>query len=82
VTARASRALPLTEEQQRAIDLARGRGGKLVHGEQTLDLWGPPDYQQDKDGLATLVGTGTIKALLRRGALRWSAPDEVSVVKP
>jgi len=66
---------PLTAEMTSAIAVATERGGCLVRNRTTLDLWGPPDFDDERDGMTKLFGHGTILSLIRHGRMRWKDGD-------
>ena len=68
-------ALPLDTEQLAALKVAKEHGGKLLRGQQTLGLWGPPDFDRERPNLKLLFGDGQVKALVRRGLMAFDPDD-------
>ena len=70
----------LDSEMRAALEVARGRGGKLSRSRTTLGLYGPQDFNAETEDLAILFGEGTIKALVRHGLMSFDPGDARVVV--
>lgn len=69
---------PLTPLQREAIELAERQGGKLFRNDVA---WGPKKFDPKTTPFADLYSFRTVQSLCTRGALRWSAPGEVEIVR-
>jgi hypothetical protein len=71
---------PLSSEQLRAFEFARGQGGKLYRNASTL--WGPESFDPAATSFDNLFGFRTVKTLVTRGRMAWTSPGVASIVGP